>query len=192
MISIGIIIASVREGRKGETFARWLQEHFAGHAEVDARLIDLRDWPFTPYQSKAMPLMAEKAFAPESLEQRWADEVGARDGFVVVTPEYNHGYPGQLKHALDHVYSAWNHKPVAFLTYGGLSGGARVAVQLREVTAELRMVPVRDEVNLRLLDLAVDERGFPSGELFNQRAVNLINELLWWARACQAARPRSR
>src|SRR5512143_2743206 len=118
MERIGIVIASVREGRKGEAFARWIHELAGARAGVQAEIIDLRDWPLGPYTAKQLPVMAEAALSPDTLEGRWAALIRGFDAFVIVTPEYNHGYPGQLKNALDALYPAWNHKPIAFVTYG--------------------------------------------------------------------------
>jgi NAD(P)H-dependent FMN reductase len=114
------------------------------------------------------------------------------DGFVIVTPEYSHGYPGALKNALDHLYAARNYKPVGFVSYGGLEAAARAVEQLRQVAIELRMVPIRDKVNLRLIGLSVDEWAFPSDELHSKRAVAMIDELLWWTQIMKEARGRRR
>ncbi len=89
------------------------------------------------------------------------------------------------------MYSAWNHKPVAFVSYGGFAGGARAVEQLRLVAVELRMVPVRDEVNVRLVGYTADERGNPADPLYARKAKATLDELLWWARVTNAGRQRS-
>src|SRR6185503_12350801 len=105
-------------------------------------------------------------------------------------PEYNHGYPGCLKNALDHLNAPWSYKPVAFLGYGGSAGGARSIQQLRSVAIELRMVPIRDEVCVRLVGLATDERGWPKEEVYAKRASALLDELLWWVPVLREGRER--
>src|SRR5512138_1777447 len=132
-LRVGVILASVREGRRGEAFARWIHGLIAERPGVAAELLDLRDWPLPAYALEDTPNAAEKAYPAGSLEARWRDTVAALDGYVIVTPEYNHGYPGQLKNALDAVYAAWGHKPVAFASYGGFAAGARAVEQLRLV-----------------------------------------------------------
>ena len=189
-IRIGVILASAREGRRGEAFARWIHALAAERPGVAAELLDLRDWPLPGYASKDNPNAAEQGFAPGTLEARWRDRIAALDAFVVVTPEYNHGYPGQLKNALDAVYAAWNHKPVAFVSYGGFAGGARAVEQLRLVAIELRMVPVRDEVNVRLVGYATDERGHPADPIYARKAKAALDDLLWWARVAKDGRER--
>jgi NAD(P)H-dependent FMN reductase len=190
-LRIGVILASVREGRRGEAFARWIHGLLAERPGVAAELLDLRDWPLPAYARRDNPNVAERAYAPGSLEARWRDAVAALDGFVIVTPEYNHGYPGQLKNALDAVYGPWNHKAVAFVSYGGFAAGARAVEQLRLVAIELRMVPVRDEVNVRLPGYAADERGNPADPVYARKAAAALDDLLWWARAASDARARA-
>jgi len=192
-LGIGIILASVREGRRGEAFAHWLHKLAAARGDFDAQLVDLREWPLPAYTSKLSPTMVEPTYAADSLEGRWVALVRGLDGFVVVTPEYNHGYPGHLKNAFDALYPAWNHKPIAFLSYGGFAAGARAAEQLSLVAIEARMVPVRDQVNLRLIGLAADEHGAPSEEIYGKRAHAMLEELAWLAkvlRDARAARPK--
>jgi NAD(P)H-dependent FMN reductase len=187
-LRIGVILSSVREGRRGEAFAHWIHGLLSPRPEVDAELVDLRDWPLGPYARRESSTIAEKSYATGSLEKRWAEKVGALDAFVIVTPEYSHGYPGQLKNALDHVYAGWNYKPVAFLSYGGMAAGARAVEQLRAVAIELRMAPIRDEVNVRLIGFAADEKGAPGDELYQKRGAAMLDELVWWARVLRSGR----
>ena len=190
VLRIAVVLASVREGRRGEPLARWIHGLAAARPGVEAELLDLRDWPLPPYALRDTPAVAERSYAPGSLERRWAERISAADGFVVVTPEYNHSFPGQLKCALDAVYAPWNHKPVAFVSYGGFAAGARAVEQLRLAAVELRMVPVRDEVNVRLPGYAADERGHPADPLYGKKAQALLDDLLWWARVTRDGRER--
>lgn len=190
MLKVGVIVASVREVRRGEAFARWFLGLLAAREGVEAELVDLREWPIGSYVHRQMAAVAEKDYAAGTLERRWADKVASLDAFAIVTPEYNHGYPGALKNALDALYTSWNHKAVAFVGYGGSAAGARAIEQLRLVAIELRMVAVRDAVNLGLMGLAADERGFPTSALDAKRAAATIDDLLWWARAAKDARER--
>jgi len=190
LVRVGIILASVREGRRGEAFARWIQGLLAERPDVEVELLDLREWPLPPYARRDSPNVAERAYAPGSLERRWADRIAALDGFVIVTPEYNHSFPSALKSALDTLYAPWNHKPVTFVSYGGFAAGARAAEQLRLVAIELRMVPVRDEVNIRLPGYAADERGAPADPLYARKAKAALDDLLWWARVAKDGRER--
>ncbi len=183
---IGVVLASVREGRRGEGFARWI--HGLAASRCTAELIDLRDWPLPAYADKALPTSGEAAYAADSLAGRWRDLVRGLDGFVLVSPEYNRGYPGQLKNAIDTLYPAWNRKPVAFVTYGGFAAGARAAEQLALVAIEVRMVPIRDQVNLKTIGLATDEHGAPTEDIYHKRAAAMLDELVWMSRVLREAR----
>jgi NAD(P)H-dependent FMN reductase len=189
-VRIGVILASVRESRRGEAFARWIHGLVAERPDVAVELLDLKDWPLPPYAYRDAPNIAERGFAAGSLERRWAEKIASLDGFVIVTPEYNHGYPSSLKSVLDAIYSAWNHKAVAFVSYGGFAAGARAVEQLRLVAIELRMVPVRDEVNVRLAGYATDERGHPADPSYAKKAKAMVDDLLWWTRIAKEGRER--
>jgi NAD(P)H-dependent FMN reductase len=118
---------------------------------------------------------------------RWAETVEAADGFVLITPEYNHGYPAALKNALDLVYAEWGRKPVAFVSYGGPAGGVRAVQQLREVVIELDLVPLRRQVAIPRVHTALREDG-PDDPRHASAAERLLDDLAWWARALAGAR----
>jgi NAD(P)H-dependent FMN reductase len=187
-LHVGVILASVREGRRGEGFAKWIVALASERPDLSVKLLDLREWALPPYPHKDTPTVAEKSYEAGTLMQRWAHEVSSLDALVIVTPEYSHGYPGALKNAMDIIYAPWNYKPVGFVSYGGFAGGARAVEQLRLVAVELRMVPIRDEVNVRLLGYASDERGFPKDEIYGKRAATMLDELTWWARVAKDGR----
>ena len=178
---IFVILGSTREGRIGEKVARWLMRQLESRTEADFELIDLREYPLPIYEGPS-------GDGPNPDVRRWADKVAVADGYVVVTPEYNHGYPAALKSALDHAYSEWNRKPVAFVSYGGHAAGYRAVEQLRQVAVELQMVPIREQVGIQAPWAAFDE----DGELTRPGAAEavrpMVDDLLWWARALQHAR----
>ncbi|MCX6727134.1 MAG: NAD(P)H-dependent oxidoreductase [Candidatus Shapirobacteria bacterium] len=109
----------------------------------------------------------------------WADKISLADGYIIVTPEYNHGYPAVLKNALDYVYAEWNNKPVGFVSYGGV-GGARSIEQLREVVIELKMIPVRTSVNIVAFWNLLDETGNLKTESLEKSATDMIDQILWY------------
>jgi NAD(P)H-dependent FMN reductase len=188
-LKLGVILASTREGRRGEGFARWIHALLSERKGSEIDLLDLRDWRLPNYDHAAMPPVAEKSYT-DPTARGWVEKIGALDGYVIVTPEYSHGYPGGLKNALDHGYAVWANKPVAFVSYGGTASGARAVEQLRLVAIELRMVPIRDEVNIRLIGVSLDERGRPTEEFYAKRAAAMIDTLLWWARVTRDGRER--
>ncbi len=185
-LRLGVVLASTRQGRRGEGFARWIRALVAQRPGVDVELLDLRDYPLAAYAHEKMPTAIETDYT-DDVQRRWSQKIHGLDGYVIVTPEYNHGYPGTLKNAIDHVHVGWWYKPVAFVSYGGSASGARAVQQLRSVVVEVRMVPVRSEVNIRLIGLERDGDG-PKDPFYSKLATGMIDQLLWWARATKRAR----
>lgn len=150
-MNLHIILGSVREGRQGEKVATWLLEQAAA-TEWEAELIDLADWPL-PFFNEATPPDANDGKYQNELAQEWSAKIAAADAYILVTPEYNHGYPAVLKNALDWLYYEWGGKPVAFASYStGLTGGARAVEQLRQVVLHLQMVPVAQGLQIGKID----------------------------------------
>lgn len=131
-----VILGSSREHRFGSIVARWFMRQTEQRPDMTFELADLRDWQHR-YFRRAKPA-AMSDYEDDDEARRWAEVVGRTDGFVVVSPEYNYGYPAVLKSALDSVYREWNRKPVAFVSYGGWDGGVRAMQQLREVSWSCR------------------------------------------------------
>ncbi len=188
-LRLAIITGSTRKGRMGEAVARWFASLAAERPELEVVPVDLRDLPLPFYDEPRSAKAAEKVYAlPE--QRRWVELVGGCDAFVVVTPEYNHGYPAALKNALDHVYAGWNGKPVGFVSYGGSSGGVRAVEQLRLVAIELQLAPLRDEVNIPMIASALDPEGRPKETRHELRAAALLDQLVWWGEALREGRRR--
>lgn len=167
-IKIGVIYGSTREGRFCDKVAAWATLQIASKAGFEAVAID-------PMQ------------ITESDELR--SRIGASDGFVVVTPEYNHGYPAPLKSLIDSVGAEWQAKPVAFVSYGGISGGLRAVEQLRQVFAELHAVTIRDSVSFSSAWEQFDGAGvLLNPERAERSMAAMLARLRWWAAALRAAR----
>ncbi len=119
----------------------------------------------------------------------FAARIDAADGFVVLTPEYNHSYPAALKHAIDLARREWFAKPVAFLSYGGVSGGLRAVEHLRGVFAELHAPTVRETVSFHGAWEAFDEAGEPRDRRRPAAAARkLLDSLGWWAHTLRDGR----
>src|SRR3989440_8009578 len=120
---IAIILGSTRPNGNGEQVARWVLEVASRRRDADFELLDLRDYPLPHLDEPLPPSFGQ--YQNEHTKQ-WAATIASFDGFVVVTPEYNHGTSGVLKNAIDYLYAEWNNKAVGFVSYGG-TGGARAA-----------------------------------------------------------------
>jgi NAD(P)H-dependent FMN reductase len=185
-----VILASIRPGRFGEKPAAWLIDRLSTRADLVAELIDLRDYPLPIFNQPAAPARTLRDYPNEEIA-RWGRTLDEADGFVVVTPEYNHGYPASLKNALDHVFPELNRKPIAFVGYGNV-GGARAIEQLRLVAVEFEMVPLRHAIHIlpELMRPAMKADPF-TPDLFaalDGRLDLATADLVWWAQALAAAR----
>jgi len=179
MLKIGIILGSTRPNRNGEQVARWVLDIASRRPDAEFELLDLRDHPL-PHLDEPMP----PSFGQYRNEhtRRWADKIASFDGFVIVTPEYNHGIPGVLKNALDFLYAEWNNKAVGYVSYGGV-GGVRAVEQLRLVAGELQMADVRQQVPLSLRTEFENYRLFKPGD-YNLPALNtMLDQVVAWSTA---------
>ncbi|WP_151524599.1 NADPH-dependent FMN reductase [Serinicoccus kebangsaanensis] len=153
-MKIGIVIGSVRDGRKGESVAAWVQEQAAGRERdgetVELELIDLKSFDVPLLEWETIPGAAKKQYPHESVHA-WSAAVDACDGFVLVTPEYNHSVPGALKNAVDWLYPEWQGKAAALVSYGAESG-VRAVEHWRQILANFSMVVVRQQVSLSGFD----------------------------------------
>jgi NAD(P)H-dependent FMN reductase len=192
---IKVILGSTRQKRFGDKPASWICEEARALRDVDVECLDLRDYPLPLFDEPVSPMWGNGRYGNPSV-QRWANRIADGDAFIVVTPEYNHGYPAVLKNAIDSIYPEWVNKPVGFVSYGN-SGGARAIEQLRLVAIEMRMWPIRSAIHLpTAIYLAVmNEPVPPNLELFKPLKEGRINqvarffdELLWAAQALTRAR----
>jgi len=182
-----VIVGSTRQGRNADKVVRWLMSRLDSRSDATFELADLRDLALPFFDAPAGP-----AYGPISEEARdWAETVDNSDGFIFVTPEYNHGYPAPLKNAIDHLYHQWVHKPAAIVNYAGFAGGYRAAEQLRQVLIELKAVPVREQVGIPAIWAAFDETGEPHNDGLDGSLDGMVAELLWWADALIPARERA-
>jgi NAD(P)H-dependent FMN reductase len=186
-LRLAIILGSTRTKRQGEKVALWFvaQAESTGTFAID--FIDLAQVDLDPVQSSHHPKRGE--YSPGVTA--FANRIAAADAFVLVTPEYNHGYPASLKRALDAVYAEWNGKPAAIVSYGGVSGGIRAAEQLRTVLAELRVADVRESVAIPRVGHTFHGDTPPDDPALDAAAQHLLAELRWWAEALAAQRAKA-
>jgi NAD(P)H-dependent FMN reductase len=185
MTIISVIVGSTRQGRFSEKPAQWIFEHLGKRKEIETRLLDLRDFPMPFFDQAVPPSMPGRPPYPNEVVQKWTAQIGASDGLVFVTPEYNYGTSAVLKNAIDWVYPEWNRKAAAFVSYGSAMG-ARAVQQLRETAIEVQMAPIRSSVPLPVATLWAH---FQGGDVnkglaeMDQQAAAMIDDLLWWTSA---------
>jgi NAD(P)H-dependent FMN reductase len=189
---ISVIVGSTRQGRFSEKPAHWIFQQLKKR-DVDARLLDLRDFPMPFFDQAVGPAMPGRAPFENEVVRKWTAASGASDGFIVVASEYNYGPPAVLKNALDWVYPEWNRKAIAFVSFGGV-GGARSVQQLRETAIELQLAPIRSSVHIPVAVLMAHSQG---GDVdkglaeLEKSAQVMLDDLLWWTSALKTARKAS-
>ena len=174
MQKIGIIIASVRDGRVGESIAKHvLNLANISSKEIEYNLIDLKEINL-PMLNEPYPAAMNNYQYPHT--KAWSKLISGFNGFIIVTPEYNHGYPSAIKNALDYLYLEWHHKPLAFIGYGYSANGARAIEQLRLVTVYLQLKALWRDVVINLATSSKDG-SFQSNSIIDGQINVLIEDL---------------
>jgi NAD(P)H-dependent FMN reductase len=179
MTRIGVILGSTRPGRRGEPVARWVMDQARSRTDAEFELIDLADYPL-PHLDEPLPPSAGQYQNAHTID--WAATIGRFDGFVFVTPEYNHSTSGVLKNAIDFLYAEWNNKAMGVVSYGAV-GGARAAEHLRLIAGELQMADVRTNVALSLFTDFENFTDLAPGPHQAQALDTLFSEVVRWSEA---------
>ncbi|HUE44543.1 MAG TPA: NAD(P)H-dependent oxidoreductase [Candidatus Sulfotelmatobacter sp.] len=191
-VKVGLIYGSTRQGRFCDIVARWTEKELGASGNFSVELIDpvahsraAHNKATAHNEGTAHRLATHGASDYRSLRTQLAEA----DAFVVVTPEYNHGYPAALKELIDSTGEEWYAKPVAFVSYGGVSGGLRAVEQLRQVFAELHVVSIRDSVSFQNAWQSFDGAGCPADpDRCSAQMSRMLAKLYWWAIALRTAR----
>ena len=183
-MNIGIIVASTREARNGKKIADWVKHVADKHDGAAFKLIDLAEVDLPMFDEPNPPMMGSYT---HDHTKAWAKQVDGLDGFIFVTPEYNHGYPAALKNALDFLYAEWGGKPVGFVGYG-VAGGTRAVEQLIPVTVQLNMLPLSHQVNLHIFTQMDENGNFLPTEQDEEAVSNLVSSVQKAAGPVYAAR----
>ena len=187
-LNVKVILGSTREGRFSDKAGNWIKGELEKQG-IKADVLDLRDYPMPFFNEAETPSYKSKPYTDPAVV-KWTAKIAEADAYIIVAPEYNHGYPAVLKNALDYAYQEWNNKPVAFVSYGSAMG-ARSVEQLRMVAIELQMAPIRNAVHMPYDVLMAVGSGTSEAEAFApyaERAAGLVQQLTWWAKALKAAR----
>ena len=189
-LKIAVIIGATRDSRFGHVPAKWIYELAKADANIDAELVDLKDYHLPFFNEMAsnlwMPSSDPKAVA-------WQKKLAEFDGFIVVTPEYNHSIPASLKNAFDQAYKEWVHKPIGFVGYG-MMGAARAVEHARGIAVELNMMSVRNAVHIAGSDFVKVHHGMGKQpfesivDVIKPSALELLKDIVWWGNATKAAR----
>lgn len=184
MIKIGIIVGSTRPGRKAAAVAEWVHGIAAQRSDAEFAIVDIADFDL-PLLDEPMPPAMGQYSKPHT--KAWAAKVAEFDGFVFVTPEYNHATSAALKNAIDFLYAEWNNKAAGFVGYGSM-GGARSIEGLRLIMAELQIADVRQQVSLSLVTDFENFSVFKPAAMHAESVTTMLDQLVAWAGALQGVR----
>jgi len=177
---IPILLGTNRKGRESETVARWLYEKISEREDVETKFFDVRDFDL-PQDDYGTAI--GKDF-PE-----WRDAIVKADGLVVVTPEYNHGYPGVLKSVLDLLLKEYIHKAVGLVGVSASPcGGTRVIEACVPMVRELGLAVTFSDLNFPQVQNKFDESGKLLDEAYDKRAKDFLDELVWMSGALRWGR----
>src|SRR3954454_22903155 len=179
MTRIGVILGSTRPGRRGAQVAEWVMENTKNRTDAAFELIDLADYPLPHLDEPLPPSMGQYQNAHT---QDWAARIAQYDGFIFVTPEYNHSTSGVLKNAIDFLYAEWNNKAMGVVSYGA-AGGVRAAEHLRLIAGELQMADVRTNVALSLFTDFENFTEFTPSPHQAHVLATLFGEVIAWSQA---------
>jgi NAD(P)H-dependent FMN reductase len=186
MLNIAIILGSTRPGRNGEAVAKWVNGTAQKRSDAKFELVDIKDFNLPLLDEPVPPSMGQYS-KPHT--KAWAAKIGSFDGYVFVTPEYNHSTSGALKNAIDFLFAEWNNKAAGFVSYGG-AGGARAVEHLRLILAEVQMATVRNQV---MLSLFSDFENFSvfKPDARHEKSVNaMIDQVIAWGGALKTMRKK--
>jgi NAD(P)H-dependent FMN reductase len=188
MVRIAIILGSTRPGRIGEAVAHWVHGIAGQRKDAEYEFVDIKDFNL-PLLDEPVPPARGQYSKPHT--KAWAAKIASFDGFVFVSPEYNHGISGALKNAIDFLYAEWNNKAAGFVSYGS-AGGARAVESLRLVMGELMVADVRAQVMLSLFTDFENYSVFKPAPQHEKSVNTMLDQLVSWSTALQSVRQRSR
>jgi NAD(P)H-dependent FMN reductase len=190
-LKIAVIISSTRPTRFGDIPAKWILEKANERPEIEAEIVDIRDFDLPFFDE-----VASNAWAPSANQNavKWQNKISEFDGYIFVTAEYNRAITGALKNAIDQAYTNWNNKAFGAVGYGAV-GGARAIENLRTIGVELQMVSTRSAVHIAGADFMAVHPGFGGTKSLNDieasignSAKDMLDQLVWWGNATKAAR----
>ncbi|WP_214409470.1 NADPH-dependent FMN reductase [Sphaerisporangium fuscum] len=186
--TLQIIIGSTRPGRVGPRVAEWFRERAAAHGMFDVEVVDLAEVNLPLFDEPHHPRLGRYV---HQHTKDWSATIGRGDAYVFVVPEYNHGFNAATKNAIDYLHAEWRHKPVGFVSYGGVAAGTRAVQMLKQVVTAVKMVPVVEAVNIPFVHQSLDADGrLTPNEAMETGAKGLLDGLAAWTKASATLREK--
>lgn len=181
-----VVVGSTRPGRHGPVIAEWFAEAARAHGGFDVEVVDLAEVGLPLLDEPEHPRLGRYL---HEHTRRWSATVERADALAFVVPEYNHSFNAATKNALDYLSGEWHHKPIGFVSYGGVAGGTRAVQALKPVATALKMMPIPESVNIPFFTQFVEDDGrFRPNELVAASATTMLDELGRWTEALRPLR----
>lgn len=188
MPNLKIITSTTREGRKSIALENWITEFAKAEGQFDVELLDLAKINLPMMNEPSHPRLGQYK---HEYTKAWSKTINAADAFIFVLGEYNYGYPAPIKNAIDYLHNEWKYKPVAFVSYGGVSAGLRAAQMMKQVITTLSMMPIPAQVNLPFFWNDIDEEGvYHPSKIVEESATTMLKELKKWSDALVVMREK--
>ena len=188
MTNLKIITSTTRQGRSGIAIEKWITNFTKSKPEFNVELLDLSliNLPFMdePHHPRLQKYQHEHTI-------KWSKKICEADAFIIVLGEYNYSFPAPIKNALDYLFNEWKYKPVAFVSYGGISGGLRASQMLKQVVTTLSMMPLSEQVTIPFFAKLIDKTGvFQANEIIIKSAESTLTELQKWSETLKTMRSK--
>ena len=184
MLKIAIVLGSTRPGRNGEAVAKWVLDIAKRRKDAEFELVDIRDYDLPLLDEPVPPSMGQYT---QPHTKKWSAKIALFDGFVFVTPEYNHSTSAALKNAIDFLYAEWNNKAAGFVSYGSAMG-VRAVEHLRLIMAELMIADVRAQVMLSLFTDFENFSTFKPAAMKEKDVTMMLDQVVQWSEAMKTVR----
>jgi NAD(P)H-dependent FMN reductase len=192
MPKLQVIVGSTRPTRAADCVVPWVVARAKGHGAFEVEVLDLRDWPLPFFQEHRGTIgdISNPTYS-DPIVRSWNSKIAEGDAYLIVTAEYNHGVPGQLKNAIDNVFISFGfrNKPIGFVGYsGGIAAGARAVEHLALIVIEAEAVPLRNSVLIPFVTDAFDDDGKPKNPASDIALTITLDDLSWYSNALGRAR----
>jgi NAD(P)H-dependent FMN reductase len=184
MLKIAIIVGSTRPGRRAVPVAEWVLRNARKRTDASFEIVDIKDFDLPVLDEPMPPSMGNYTKAHT---KAWSAKIASFDGFIFVTPEYNHSISGALKNAIDFIYAEWNNKAAGFVSYGS-TGGARAVEHLRGIMAEVQVADVRAHVSMSLYTDFENFTTFKPAATHEAQLATLVDQVITWSAALKTVR----
>ncbi len=187
MPKLQVIVGSTRPTRAADRVVPWVMERAQAHGGFEVELLDLREWPLPFFQEHMGTIgdIADPTYS-EPIVRDWNRKIAEGDAYLIVSAEYNHSVPGQLKNAIDSVFVSFGfrNKPIGFVGYsGGIAAGTRVVEHLALIVIEAEAVPLRNSVLIPFVANAFNENGQPQNPATEIALGITLDDLVWFSNA---------